>query len=524
MDLDEKDFFREATLKLCSSLEIERALHQCLLYVGKFIPVGQMGFHVYHQTSGIVETVAHANPREGKAVSVKTSLPARIRKQIENRRMTRVRVIDRLADDPIAGPVAARFKASEQSAVVIDLVLEKTMLGILSVFNTGREKFLPEHVHLLSLLDKPCAIALSNSLRFREVNNLKEILADDNRYLQEELNKITGEKVIGAGQGLKHVMEMVHRVSPLESPVLLLGETGTGKEVIANAIHNLSLRKEGPFIRVNCGAIPASLLDSELFGYEKGAFTGAISQKRGRIERAQGGTLFLDEIGELSPQAQVRLLRVIQEKEIDRVGGSETVSVNIRIIAATHRNLEKMMEEQKFRADLFFRLRVFPILIPPLRERKIDIPALTRHFILQKSREMKRPHIPVATDEAMSRLMDYHWPGNIRELENAVERALILSRSNRLFFKEIGTPKTLPPPLPGSFKVGLAHESLELDRVMANHIRLVLERCRGRVEGEKGAARYLNINPSTLRKRMKKLNISFGRKSLSVTSSGSGNE
>jgi transcriptional regulator with GAF, ATPase, and Fis domain len=510
MDLDEKDFFREATLKLCSSLEIERALHQCLLYVRKFIPVGQMGFHVYHQASGIVETVAHANPREGKAVSVKTPLPDRVRKQIENRRMDRVRVIDRLEDDPIAGPVAARFKASEQSAVVIDLVLEKTMLGILSVFTTGREKFLPEHVQMLSLLDKPCAIALSNSLRFREVNNLKEILADDNRYLQDELNKITGEKVIGAGQGLKEVMEMVHRVSPLESPVLLLGETGTGKEVIANAIHNLSLRKDGPFIRVNCGAIPASLLDSELFGYEKGAFTGAISQKRGRIERAQGGTLFLDEIGELSPRAQVRLLRVIQEKEIDRVGGSETVSVNIRIIAATHRNLEKMMAEQKFRADLFFRLRVFPILIPPLRERKSDIPALTRHFILLKSREMKRPRIPAATDEAMSRLMDYHWPGNIRELENAVERALILSRSDFLFFKEIGTRH--PPPLPGSFNLEPSPESFELDRVMADHIRLVLDLCKGRVEGEKGAAKRLNINPSTLRKRMKKMNIPFGRK------------
>ena len=522
--IDEKDFFREATLKLCSSLEIERALHQCLLYIRRFIPAGQAGFHVYHRDEGIVEIVAHATPEGGQAVSMRIPLSARGKYQIEKQRLVRVRLIERLGDDPITGPVADRLEAWDLSAVVIDLVLEKTMLGIFSVFNNGREQFSAEDVRLLSLLDKPCAIALTNSLRFRELKNLKELLTDDNRYLQEELNKMTGEQVIGAGQGLKEVMEMVHQVAPLESPVLLLGETGTGKEVMANAIHNLSLRKDGPFIRVNCGAIPASLLDSELFGYEKGAFTGAISRKRGRIERAQGGTLFLDEIGELSSQAQVRLLRVIQEKEIDRVGGSETVRVNIRIIAATHRNLETMMEEQKFRADLFFRLRVFPIHIPALRERVTDIPALVRHFILKKAREMKRPHIPAPCPDAMVRLMAYHWPGNIRELENAVERSLILDRSNLLFFKEIDSQEAITTPISafvnknspkasGKFQKPEQQEVLlELDQVLITHIRHVLDLCKGRVEGEKGAAKLLNIHPSTLRKRMKKLNISFGRR------------
>lgn len=518
MEVDEKDFFREATLKLCSSLEIERALHQCLLYVRRFIPAGQMGFYVFHKEEGVVETIAHATYQGGMATSMKIPLSARGRKQINDGRLGRVRVIDRLGDDPITGPVADRLKAWDFSAVVMDLVLEKTMLGIFSVFNNGREKFLPGHVNLLRLLDKPCAIALTNSLRFRELKNLKELLADDNRYLQDELNKMAGEKVIGSNQGLAGVMEMVHKVSPLESPVLLLGETGTGKEVIANAIHNLSLRKDGPFIRVNCGAIPASLLDSELFGYEKGAFTGAIARKRGRIERAQGGTLFLDEIGELTAEAQIRLLRVLQEKEIDRVGGNETVRVNIRVIAATHRNLEEMMEKQKFRADLFFRLRVFPISIPPLRERKDDIPALTRHFIQQKSREMKRPKILFPSPDAMTRLMDYHWPGNIRELENAVERSLILDRKDYLFFKEIGKGETFATP--ASFHTGdkgyknrdFSDELLGMDQVISAHIRHVLDLCKGRVEGEKGAARLLNIHPSTLRKRMKKLKISFGRK------------
>ena len=334
------------------------------------------------------------------------------------------------------------------------------------------------------------------------------MLADDNRYFQDELNRMAGETVIGAGQGLGTVMEMVHQVSPLESPVLLLGETGTGKEVVANAIHNLSLRNQGPFIRVNCGAIPASLLDSELFGYEKGAFTGAVARKRGRIERAQGGTLFLDEIGELSAEAQIRLLRVLQEKEFDRVGGTETIKANIRVVAATHRNLEQMMEEHRFRPDLFFRLRVFPITIPPLRERRDDIPALVDHFILKKTREMKRPRLPSVPSGVMDGLMAYDWPGNVRELENAVERSMILDRSGSLQFKEITSPSSR---LPGHTEAGPARHR-PLDEVVSGHIRQVLADCRGRVEGEKGAARILQVHPSTLRKRMRKLNIPFGRR------------
>ncbi len=508
MKFDEGIFFKEATLKICSSLEIERAMHQCLLYIQNFIPAGQLGFHIYHQDEGIVETVAHVSETSMKAFSLKTALSAKAQRQVRAQRSMRVRVIDRLGDDPVTREVANYFHASDYSGVVMDLVLEKTMLGVFSVFNNGKRPFTAEHVHLLSLLGKPCAIALTNALRYRELNNLKEILADDNRYFQDELNKITGQKVIGADQGLKSVMGLVHQVAPLESPVLLLGETGSGKEVIANSIHHLSLRNTGPFIRVNCGAIPSSLLDSELFGHEKGAFTGAVRRKRGRIERAQGGTLFLDEIGELSSDAQIRLLRVLQEKEIDRVGGSGTIKVSIRIIAATHRNLQKMMEEKTFRADLFFRLRVFPITLPPLRERKKDIPDLTAHFIQKKTREMKRVIIPTPSPEAMERLMDYHWPGNIRELENAVERSLILDSGKFLYFKEI--QKEFKPD--ADLSNGVYDEVLSLDMIMADHIKQVLKLCNGRVEGNKGAAQLLDIHPSTLRKRMKKLNIPFGKK------------
>lgn len=512
MKVDEKYFFRESTLRICGSLDIEKALWQSLMYVRDFMPAGQMSFHVYHRDLGIVETVAHATPDAGRAMSIKTPLSPEAREQIEAQRSIRVRVVDRLRDDPVTRPVAEKFDALELSSVIMDLVLEKQMLGVFSAYNNGREPFTPDHVRLLSLLNEPCAVALTNMLRYREVMTLRDRLADDNRYLQDELRRLSGEDVVGAEFGLKGVMELVRHVAPLDSPVLLLGETGTGKEVIANAIHKSSARRDHPFIAVNCGAIPETLLDSELFGYEKGAFTGALSQKRGRIERAHGGTLFLDEIGELSAEAQVRLLRVLQAKEIDRIGGAFPVKVDIRVIAATHRNLEEMMDMGKFRHDLYFRLRVFPIVIPPLRERKEDIPALVQHFILKKSREMKRVTVPVPTTEAVNHLMAYPWPGNVRELENAVERALILNQGGLLYFNEIGgrqAGKTLQSPAPETLG---ADQSMALDRVMARHIRQVLQLCGGRVEGERGAARVLEIKPSTLRKRMEKLAIPFGRK------------
>jgi transcriptional regulator with GAF, ATPase, and Fis domain len=512
MTMDEKEFFREATLRICGSLELEKALWQSLIYIREFMPAGQMSFHVYHRDLGIVETVAHATPDAGEAMSLRSPLSPKARRQVDAQRSIRVRVIDRLGDDPVTSPVAGRLGARDLSGVVMDLVLERKMLGVFSVFNNGREKFNAHHVRLLSLLNEPCAVALTNSMRYRELMTLRDLLADDNRYLQDELRRLSGEDVVGADFGLKEVMELVRQVAPLDSPVLLLGETGTGKEVIAGAIHKSSPRKDGPFITVNCGAIPETLLDSELFGYEKGAFTGALSQKRGRIERAHGGTLFLDEIGELPAEAQVRLLRVLQEKEIDRIGGSGPVKVDIRVIAATHRDLEEMMELRKFRHDLYFRLRVFPIVLPPLRERKTDIPALVQHFILKKSREMKRLVVPSPTPEAIDRLMAYHWPGNVRELENAVERSLILNPGDRLFFNEIGTrlvqksPEGRHPRAPGP------DDALALDEAMACHIRRVLDMCGGRVEGERGAARLLNIKPSTLRKRMGKLGVPFGRK------------
>jgi transcriptional regulator with GAF, ATPase, and Fis domain len=297
----------------------------------------------------------------------------------------------------------------------------------------------------------------------------------------------------------------------LDSPVLLLGETGTGKDVIANSIHYSSARSTGPFVSVNCGAIPDTLIDSELFGHEKGAFTGALSQKRGRFERANKGTIFLDEIGELPLQAQVRLLKVLQNREIERVGGVKTILLDIRIIAATNRNLEDMVKNHLFREDLWFRLNVFPIWIPPLRDRQMDIPALIQHFISLKARELKLPTIPTLSPGAIDPLMTYHWPGNVRELENVIERALILNPAGPLTFEylNLGQPEK-------SLELrGQREETENLDELISRHIRRVLSKTKGKVNGSDGAAAFLGINPSTLRNRMKKLGIDYGRKTKS---------
>ena len=301
---------------------------------------------------------------------------------------------------------------------------------------------------------------------------------------------------------------MVREVAPLDSTVLLQGETGVGKEIIANAIHSLSRRNNGPFIQVNCGAIPETLIDSELFGHEKGAFTGAISQKRGCFERADRGTIFLDEVGELPPQAQVRMLRVLQDKNIHRVGGTSQIKVDIRIIAATHQNLHEMVKRKLFRDDLWFRLNVFPIIIPPLRDRKEDIPALVNHFIEKKSKELEIPLLPKLAPGAMAPLMAYAWPGNVRELENVIERALILSKGRPLTFDNIVWPDDNREHGEPTTRID---DFLNLDHVISKHIQHALHTTKGKVHGPSGAAQLLGLNPSTLRHRMRKLGILHGR-------------
>jgi transcriptional regulator with GAF, ATPase, and Fis domain len=507
MLVDEKEFFIETTLRICGSLEIEKALHRCLLYIRDFMPADQVHLTYFDFGLRIINVLATAVPEGGSISNIRFSVPQEVETIFAKSVVPEVY----RANEPITHPIikhALKFVGESSSVMVLRLVVEGRFVGAFAVQAEGYGRFSEEHARLLRLLNDPFSIALTNSLRYRELLRLKDVLADDNRYFQEELQRMSGDEIIGVDFGLEHVMDLVHQVAPLLSPVLLLGETGTGKEVIANAIHQTSPHKEGPFITVNCGAIPDTLLDSELFGHEKGAFTGALSQKRGRFERAHGGTIFLDEIGELPHEAQIRLLRVLQEKEIERVGGTEPIKVDIRVIAATHRDLQAMIAEGRFREDLYFRLKIFPIAIPPLRERSGDIPALVQHFIRKKSQEMKLTGIPMLAPGAIDRLMAYHWPGNVRELENAVERALILSRGEPLTFFDLqpsGSQDTRHIPAVSE------DEPLNLDEAMTRHIRRVLQMTGGRVEGERGAAKLLGVNPSTLRNRMHKLGILFGR-------------
>lgn len=514
MNINRDEFFREATLRICGSLDIEKALHECLLYVRDFIPADVMSLQVFDPDMGSLETVAVARPEGGEALSIKTPMPSEaLKSALEKMTMPRLapeaHIAESLGESQETEWLRQHLNIPVSAGLFIVLALDSESVGAFFVTKEGQDVYTDEHARLMVRLNEPVAIALSNYLRYREVLELKNILADDNRYLHNELQRLSGDEIVGADFGLKRVMNMVQQVAPLDSPVLLLGETGTGKEVIAGAIHKASPRREGPFIKVNCGAIPENLMDSELFGHEKGAFTGALTMQRGRFERAHGGTIFLDEIGELSQEAQVRLLRVLQDREIERVGGGESMHVDIRVIAATHRDLDSMMAEGSFREDLYFRLRVFPILIPPLRDRKADITALVHHFIHKKTREMGLRTMPVIGSAALDRLTSYSWPGNVRELEHAVERALILDRGGPLNFEDLN---------PQAYKnrsaviTSLEDDPLELDYVISRHINRVMDAAGGRVNGPGGAAEMLRLNPSTLRQKMRKLGIPFGRK------------
>jgi PAS domain S-box-containing protein len=330
-------------------------------------------------------------------------------------------------------------------------------------------------------------------------------LQQQNLYLQEEIKTVHNfEEIIGQSPALTGVLDNVCRVAPTDSTVLITGETGTGKELIARAIHSASKRKEKPLIKVNCAALPAGLVESELFGHEKGAFTGAITRRIGRFELAQGGTIFLDEIGELPPEAQVKLLRVLQEREFERVGGSNSIKADVRVLAATNRDLLKAVREKSFREDLFYRLSVFPVQLPPLRERQQDLPLLV-HFVVNKFAMRIGKHIDSVSTETMQRLTGYSWPGNVRELENVLERAIILAD---------GTTLEIPADVLGSPSPKVAAESpgadsaATLEAMERNHILGVVKQTDWVIDGPRGAAKVLGLHPNTLRSRMKKLGIS----------------
>jgi len=385
-----------------------------------------------------------------------------------------------------------------QSLCCVPLLRPKGSLGVLMLGSTRKDAFHPDDVTLLNQVAAQLAVALENHRTAAEVEALKQRLAEERKYLEGEI-RAEGHfaEIVGESPALKHVLEQVATVSTSDATVLILGETGTGKELVAQAIHRMSHRNGSAFIKVNCAAIPTGLLESELFGHEKGAFTGAVSQKVGRMELAHGGTLFLDEVGEIPLELQPKLLRVLQDQEFERLGSTRTIKINVRLIAATNRDLARSVSERQFRNDLYYRLHVFPIRVPPLRERIDDIRLLVRYFVRRFAQRMGRD-IESIPKETMNALTAWHWPGNVRELENLMERSVILSEGNALRVPLAELQAILSSP---------SQSDHTLDSAERAHIIGVLRETGGVLSGPNGAARRLGLKRTTLQSRMQRLKI-----------------
>jgi formate hydrogenlyase transcriptional activator len=389
-----------------------------------------------------------------------------------------------------------------KSGCCVPLVSHSRLLGTLNVGSRRKDAFSPEDVDLLSQVANQVAIAVENALAYRQIADFKNKLAGEKLYLEEEIRtEYNFEEIVGESAALKRVLKQVEIVAPTDSTVLIQGETGTGKELIARALHHLSGRRERTFVKLNCAAIPTGLLESELFGHEKGAFTGAIAVKVGRFELAHGGTLFLDEVGDIPLELQTKLLRVLQEQEFERLGSNKTIRVDVRLIAATNRDLVEMAADKQFRNDLYYRLNVFPIVSPALRDRTEDIPMLVRYFTQKYARRMNK-NIETIPTEAMTALTRYAWPGNVRELENLIERAVILSQG----------PVLRAPLSELKVTAETTHNgTATLEAAEREHILRVLGETRWVIGGPAGAATRLGMKRTTLQSKMQKLGITRQR-------------
>jgi formate hydrogenlyase transcriptional activator len=408
-------------------------------------------------------------------------------------------LFDRQELERFPSEVARRMlSAGIQSAICVPLIHRDRILGTLNVTSSREQAFTQEDVDLLAQIASQIAIAIENTLAFEQIEELKDKLAEEKLYLEDEIRtEYNFEEIIGESSALKRALREVETVAPTDSTVLILGESGTGKELIARALHNLSARRARTFVKINCAAIPTGLLESELFGHERGAFTGAIAQKIGRFELADRGTLFLDEVGDIPLDLQPKLLRVLQEREFERLGSNRTLQIDVRLVTATNRDLGRMVADRQFREDLYYRLNVFPIHLPPLRDRREDIPLLVRYFV-QKHAQRVSKRIETIPTAAMEALSHYSWPGNVRELENFIERAVILSRDRIL---HVPTGELKGPAAPG------IEDVVTLEAAEREHILRALKETSWVIGGPGGAAARLGMKRTTLQSRMQKLGI-----------------
>jgi formate hydrogenlyase transcriptional activator len=434
---------------------------------------------------------------EGLSVSVEGSPTGRAL-------TTRQPVFIKLSDIEQFGSDMARRILAEglKSAVSLPLIARGRPLGTLTVASLHEDTFPQKDAELLQHVANQIAIGVENALAYGQVVERANKLTEEKLYLQDEIRtEHNFEEIIGESLVLKQILDQLTTVAPTDSTILVLGETGTGKELIARAIHNLSARRERTLVKVNCAAIPTGLLESELFGHEKGAFTGAIAQRIGRFELAHRGTLFLDEVGDIPLELQPKLLRVLQEQEFERLGSPRTTRVDVRLVAATNVDLAQRVAANQFRSDLYYRLNVFPVTIPPLRERREDIPLLVRYFAQKYARRMKKP-IDTVPLKAMTALTEYHWPGNVRELENFIERAVILSRG-----AELQLPLSELRQRTQSIVAAMSKNFVTLEHAEREHIVRALAESAWVIGGPAGAAARLGMKRTTLQSRMRKLGI-----------------
>ena len=510
------------TNRITSNLELGEVLHAVSANIRELMQCDAVGFLLYDKELGKFRLLGVDFPhgkgvaREGQLVNSDKDDPGTRAFQ------TLTPVVVTYADQEVSQEMRELATAEGiKTSCFIPLVNHGRALGVLGFSRFTDGSFSPDDIAFLSQASGQIAIAVENALAYREISELRDKLAQEKLYLEEEFRSEMGfEQIIGNSEALKHVLQQVETVAPSDSTVLLLGETGTGKELIARAIHDRSRRKQRTLVKLNCAAIPTGLLESELFGHEKGAFTGAINQKIGRLELADQGTLFLDEVGDIPIEIQPKLLRALQEREFERLGSTHTLKVNVRLVAATNRDLEKMIAGKEFRPDLYYRLNVFPIRIPPLRDRKEDISLLVSHFVQKFAKEMQKPIEAIPT-AVMKGLRAWDWPGNIRELENFIERAVILTRGKSLEAPLAELRKTNTEgsvyASPHDVKQADAEKSNsrtdkssvadEYERKQREQIMLALSACKGRVGGSDGAAARLGMNRTTLLSRMKKFGI-----------------